>query len=176
VCAEYCFWYYSTQGGPFFVKDERPSMETALRYRSHTAQPPFSFLVVPVGLAAHSHFPTADGPIIPPYGAGLRLALLLQVERHGQHPSWCCWVKGKAACGLFPMVATFFLLLLTFAYFCLLSKDSKRPEKDRKKNSRKRKKNSHKKKRTGKEQKKKRPGPLPRAHLRICRLLIITRD
>ena len=58
------------------------------------------------------------------------------------------------------MVATFFLLLLTFAYFCLLSKDSKRPEKDRKKNSRKRKKNSHKKKRTGKEQKKKRPGPL----------------
>ena len=114
VCAEYCFWYYSTQGGPFFVKDERPSMETALRYRSHTAQPPFSFLVVPVGLAAHSHFPTADGPIIPPYGAGLRLALLLQVERHGQHPSWCCWVKGKAACGLFPMVATFFLLLLTF--------------------------------------------------------------
>ena len=93
VCAEYCFWYYSTQGGPFFVKDERPSMETALRYRSHTAQPPFSFLVVPVGLAAHSHFPTADGPIIPPclvlsinlvhcdiYGAGLRLALLLQVE------------------------------------------------------------------------------------------------
>ena len=58
------------------------------------------------------------------------------------------------------MVATFFLLLLTFAYFCLLSKDSKRPEKDRKKNSRKRKKNSHKKKRTAKEQKKKRPGPL----------------
>ena len=135
VCAEYCFWYYSTQGGPFFVKDERPSMETALRYRSHTAQPPFSFLVVPVGLAAHSHFPTADGPIIPPYGAGLRLALLLQVERHGQHPSWCCWVKGKAA-RMWPFSYGGYFFP-TFAYFCLLlltferqQKAGKRQEKE----------------------------------------------
>ena len=156
VCAEYCFWYYSTQGGPFFVKDERPSMETALRYRSHTAQPPFSFLVVPVGLAAHSHFPTADGPIIPPYGAGLRLALLLQVERHGQHPSWCCWVKGKAACGLFPMVATFFLLLLTFAYF---RKTAKGRKKTGKRTAAKEKRTATKRKEQEKNRKKKDQGP-----------------
>ena len=117
VCAEYCFWYYSTQGGPFFVKDERPSMETALRYRSHTAQPPFSFLVVPVGLAAHSsHFPLPDGrrPYYTPIWRWVATSLTIVNRGTTKAPPGAAGLKGKVACGLFPMVATFFLLFLTF--------------------------------------------------------------
>ena len=163
VCAEYCFWYYSTQGGPFFVKDERPSMETALRYRSHTAQPPFSFLVVPVGLAAHSHFPTADGPrpCYTPMWRWVATSLTIASRGTANTPPGAAGLKER------PHVA-FFLWWLLFSYFCLLlltfayfRKTAKGRKKTGKRTAAKEKRTATKRKEQEKNRKKKDQGPCP---------------